>query len=128
MTYPEDNLDLEPEFEGLTDHIISNKAYDILRFLVQLLLPGVATLYFTLAQIWGLAGAEEVMGSISAIAIFLGAFMRLSTKSYNASDTKYDGDVVVSTNPATNNLLYSLELYDDPEHIKDMKEVRFRVK
>jgi hypothetical protein len=33
---------------------MSNKIYDILKFIAQIVLPAVATFYVTLASIWGL--------------------------------------------------------------------------
>lgn len=62
---------------------MSNKAYDVLKFIAQILLPALATLYFALAKIWQFPYAEEVVGTISAIDVFLGAILGLSTMQYN---------------------------------------------
>ena len=64
-------------------NILSNKAYDILKWIAQILLPAVGTLYFALAQIWGFPFAEQIVGSISAIDCFLGALLGISTALYN---------------------------------------------
>ena len=61
---------------------LSNKAYDILKWFAQILLPALATLYFALAKIWGFPFGEEVVGTISAVDIFLGALLGLSSKNY----------------------------------------------
>lgn len=62
---------------------MSNKIYDILKEIAQIWLPALATLYFTLASIWGLPYAEQIVGTISAIDVFLGAVLKISTIQYN---------------------------------------------
>lgn len=62
---------------------MSNKAYDVLKFLAMVFLPALATLYFTLSQIWGLPYGEEIVGTIAAIDTFLGALLGISTSKYN---------------------------------------------
>ena len=61
---------------------MSNKVYDALKFVAQILLPAIATLYFALAQIWGLPYAEEIVGTLTAIDCFLGALLGISTAQY----------------------------------------------
>lgn len=61
----------------------SNKVYDILKWIAQILLPAIATLYFALAQIWGFPYGEEIVGTISAIDVFLGVCLGISTAQYN---------------------------------------------
>lgn len=62
---------------------MSNKLYDILKFIAQIVLPAVGTLYFALAKIWGLPYAAEIVGTISAVDAFLGALLGISTVQYN---------------------------------------------
>ena len=61
---------------------MSNKVYDILKYVAQIVLPAVATLYFALAQIWGLPYGEEIVGTITAIDAFLGALLGISAYQY----------------------------------------------
>ena len=62
---------------------MSNKAYDVLKFIAQILLPALATLYFGLAQLWNLPYAEAVIGTISIVDAFLGTILGISTYNYN---------------------------------------------
>ena len=62
---------------------MSNKAYDILKFVAQIVLPALGTLYFALAGIWGFPYGEEIVGTITAVDAFLGAILRISTTQYN---------------------------------------------
>lgn len=61
---------------------MSNKTYDILKFVALEVLPGLATLYFTLSQIWGWMYAEQVVGSMAAVNTFLGIFLGYSSFKY----------------------------------------------
>lgn len=62
---------------------MSNKTYDILKWVAQYLLPALATLYFAVAKIWGLPYGEEIVGTITAIDTFLGVLLGISTANYN---------------------------------------------
>ena len=62
---------------------MTDKMYDALKWVAQILLPAVATLYFAIAQIWGLPYGEEIVGTITAIDAFLGALLGISTYQYN---------------------------------------------
>lgn len=62
---------------------MNNKTYDVLKWVAQILLPAVATLYFAIAQIWGLPYGEQIVGTITAIDAFLGALLGISTYQYN---------------------------------------------
>ena len=66
---------------------LSNKAYDILKWIAQLLLPAVATLYFALAGIWGFPYGEQIIGTITAIDTFLGVILGISTAQYKKAST-----------------------------------------
>lgn len=61
---------------------MSNKMYDVLKWIAQILLPAAATLYFALSQIWGLPYGEEIVGTITAFDAFLGALLGISSLSY----------------------------------------------
>lgn len=64
---------------------LSNRAYDILKFIAQLLLPAIGTLIFALSSAWGgWSWAEPVVGTITAVDVFLGTLLKISTDKYNA--------------------------------------------
>lgn len=63
--------------------VLKNSVYDLLKEIAQIWLPAIATLYFTLASIWGLPYAEQIVGTISAIDVFLGTVLKISTIQYN---------------------------------------------
>lgn len=65
---------------------MSNKTYDILIWIAQIVLPALATLYAALAGIWGFPYGEEITGTIAAIDVFLGALLKVSSMKYNAAN------------------------------------------
>ena len=62
---------------------ISNKNYDILKWITQYLLPAIGTLYFALAGIWGLPYGEEIVGTITAVDTFLGVLLGIASANYH---------------------------------------------
>ena len=63
--------------------ILSNKVYDILKHVVQIALPAIATLYLALAGFWDLPYPEEIAGTIMAVTACLGAILGISSYNYN---------------------------------------------
>lgn len=61
---------------------ISNKTYDVLKWIAMYLLPALGTLYFTLAGIWGLPYGEAIVGTITAVDTFLGIILGISNAQY----------------------------------------------
>ena len=62
---------------------MSNKTYDILKYIAQIVLPALGTLYFALAKIWQFPYGAEIVGTITAVDAFLGALLKISTDQYN---------------------------------------------
>lgn len=94
---------------------LSDETYDRLKFVAQILLPGLGALYFGLAAIWGLPAPEKVVGTVTTIDVFLGLFLGLSTKVYNAQPIQFDANLeVVAHDPS---LLTNLEIFTPPEEL-----------
>ena len=68
---------------------MSNKMYDVLKWIAQLFLPAAGALYFALANIWGLPYGEEIVGTITAVDAFLGVILGISSKAYYNDLTNY---------------------------------------
>lgn len=65
---------------------MSNKVYDVLKWIAMILLPALGTLYFALAGIWGFLYAEQVVGTITAVDTFLGVVLDIASESYKAQN------------------------------------------
>lgn len=66
---------------------LPDKVYDVLKWVVQVVLPAVATLYLALSGIWGLPYPERVVGSITAVNTFLGVIIGVSSANYPGHGT-----------------------------------------
>lgn len=72
---------------------MSNKTYDVLKFIAQILLPALGTLYFALSSIWGaniFPYAEQIVGTITALDAFLGAILGISSSTYSKKFSNLD--------------------------------------
>lgn len=70
---------------------MSNKMYDVLKYIAQIGLPAVATLYYALSAIWGLPYGEQIVGTITAVDTFLGTLLMISSSAYRKEND--DGDI-----------------------------------
>ena len=61
---------------------LSNKTYDILKYITQIIIPAVGTLYVALAGIWGFPYGEQIVGTLTAIDTFLGVCLGISSAQY----------------------------------------------
>ena len=62
---------------------MTNKVYDILKWIAQVVLPAFATWYAAVASIWNLGYVTEVVGTITAIDTFLGIVLGVSSAQYS---------------------------------------------
>lgn len=65
---------------------MSNKTYDIMKYTVLTLLPAVLTLWLTLGDIWDLPNVQAIALTISAINLFLGSLVGVSSATHNRKD------------------------------------------
>lgn len=105
---------------------MANSLYDKLKFIAQVLLPALGTLYFTLAGIWNLPAAESVVGTVVAIDTFLGVILHISTGRYNtATEKSKTGDIVITEKDGKK--VFSLELTGDPNELEKQPLITFKV-
>lgn len=78
--------------------LLSNTTYDRLKWIAQVFLPALATFYAALGSAWGWDYITPVVLTITALDTFLGVLLGLSKKSYENSDAKYDGALVMTPN------------------------------
>lgn len=106
--------------------LIQGPLYDKLKFVAQLLLPALATLYFTLAGLWGLPAADEVVGTIVAVDTFLGVILQLSSTAYAKSDARFDGVInVLGSEDGVGS--FSMHLPLTADKVENAKEITLKV-
>ena len=67
---------------------MSDKVYDVLKWIALILIPAIGTLYFALAGIWGFPYAEAIVGTLAAVDTFLGAILGISTSMYKKNQNE----------------------------------------
>lgn len=69
---------------------LPDKVYDILKWIVMIVIPALTTAYVGLASIWGWPYAEEVAKTSAVICTLLGALLGISTAQYNKTTGKHE--------------------------------------
>ena len=63
---------------------MSNKVYDVLKYIALIVLPAVATFYAGLSKIWtGIPYPVEIPGTIMLVDALMGALLKISSDKYN---------------------------------------------
>jgi len=65
---------------------MSNKVYDVLKFIAQIVLPALATLWAALGKIWGWPLVAEITATICAVDAFMGAVLQISSNQYRKAE------------------------------------------
>lgn len=66
--------------------MLSNRVYDVMKYVVTIGLPALTTLWLTLASIWGFPYAEPIGATLGAVTVFLGALLGVSSAKYKATN------------------------------------------
>lgn len=78
---------------------MTGRLYDKLKFIALIGLPALGTLYFTVAGLWGLPFANEIVGTITAVDAALGLWIKYLSTQHDKIPEIVAGDLVVSDNP-----------------------------
>ena len=105
---------------------LHNKVYDVLKWIVVLVLPAFGTFYSALAGIWGFADPDKVVGTITATTLFLGVILGISTLSYNKSGDNFDGTLTVDDS-SSETTMYSLDVGDNLDALATKKQIVLKV-
>lgn len=105
--------------------MITGKLYDWLKWITQIVLPALGTLYFTIAGIWGLPSAEQVVGTVMAVDLFLGIILGISQTQYNKNIAR-GGDFMVFEGE-DGSMDFSMALDEEPEELAKKQELHFKV-
>ena len=100
---------------------MTNETYDKLKWIAQIVLPALGTLYFALASIWNFPFGEQIVGTISAIDVFLGCILKKSSDDYSG-----DGELIVDTSDPLKDI-YSLAIDDYPSALAEKNTVVLKV-
>lgn len=69
---------------------LSNKLYDILKWVAIIFLDAFGNAYEQLAGVWNLSYGTEIMRTCSILSVFLGIILGISTYRYNKMEVDTD--------------------------------------
>ncbi len=115
------------ETEANNPFLLSDKTYNLVKKLVQVIIPATGALYFALSKIWGLPHGEDVVGSLMAIATFLGVVLGISSAQYTASGAAYQGHLTVQPNADGVNRVTAFHLNKDPKDLEGEKSITVKI-
>ena len=70
---------------------MSNKIYDILKWVALVMLDAVGLFYQTLAEIWSLPYGDNVLKTCVALSVLIGTLIGVSGTQYNRTDNESRG-------------------------------------
>lgn len=65
---------------------MSNKVYDVLKWVALVVLDAVGVFYNSIAEIWALPFGGEVLATCAALSLFLGAIIGVSSVNYKKNN------------------------------------------
>ena len=71
---------------------MTNKTYDILKYIALIVLPALAVFYSTISNIWVLPYHDAIPDTIMAVDLFLGACLKISSDKYSNTIIRFDDD------------------------------------
>ena len=103
---------------------VNNKVYDVMKWIVTIIIPAIITLYSSLASIWGIPYSEQIIATLAAIDIFLGVIMKISSKEYSKN---LDGILYIDKDgdDETNRYLFSI---DDLDVVDQKDQITIKIK
>ena len=87
---------------------MTNKTYDILKYIQQIVLPALATLYVGLAKFWNFPFPTEIAGTIMLVDAFMGVLLKLESNAYYKSGRDTDGVLMIDPNGDTEKWLFQM--------------------
>jgi Putative phage holin Dp-1 len=103
---------------------MKKELYDAMKFVAQIVVPALGTLYFAFASIWTLPDVTQIVGSFTVLDTFLGALLGLSSSTYKPAS---DGRLLVDKTDPTKDT-YNLELTTDLNDIDKLSNIVLEVK
>lgn len=102
--------------------VLPDKIYDICKWIVMIVFPAIGACYAALAALWGFPYAEQIVGSISAICVLLGACLRISNSNYNG-----DGVLTVNSDLDDDENKYNVAFNKDLSELANKKQIMVTV-
>ena len=106
--------------------VFNDKTYNFLKWFARIVLPACGTLYFALAGIWNFPYGEQIIGSLTALNVFFGILLGISSHEYNKEHHE-DGQLLIDNSDPGKDI-YRLDLGANLEFLGDKKTITLSVK
>lgn len=107
---------------------LNSKVYDTMKWVVQIFMPALITLYTGLASAWNWDHVVPTTTTLAAITTFLGVLLGLSSASWRASNDRNAGELRHVDNDADTGMPnLALTLFKTPGEIVNKETVTFKV-
>ena len=107
---------------------LSNKTYDVLKFIAMVVLPALAALYLGFGQIWDWPETEKVAASIVLFDTFLGTILQIDSVKYKNDPSRMDGFLTANgVNEDTGIPNLQLVITTPPEDLLSKDAARLRI-
>ena len=80
---------------------MTNKMYDVLKFIAQIVLPALSVFYLGLCKYWNFPYPEEISGTIMLVDALLGALLGLSSANYYKNGKDVAGTITLNPEDET---------------------------
>ena len=100
---------------------MTNKTYDVLKYIAQIVLPAIGALYAALTPLWNLPYGEQIVGTIAAIDVFLGALLQISSNKYYKQGKDVLGTLAIDPENETANFNFNEANAEDLLNAKTAK-------
>lgn len=77
---------------SITKSYLKDNAYKIVKRIVQYVIPGAGTFYFTISGIWGLPYGEQILGTMMALETSLCVSLGISSNNYLKEQRRKGGE------------------------------------
>jgi hypothetical protein len=92
--------------------ILTNKLYEIMKWITLILLPAISMLYLALSEVWGLPYADQIVGTIAAVDLFLGMVLGISSYTYKTNNPLYYVNLTKLVGEVERSWILSTRMYD----------------
>lgn len=110
------------------DFTFPSKIYNIIKYLVLIVLPSFTSFYILLATQWDWDHVTQISVSLTGFTAFLGSLVGISSRNHNNSDDRFFGEIHVAGTDEGAQISHQV-FNEDPsgQTIADKKEVTFKV-
>ena len=71
---------------------MTDKTFNIIRFLSEVLISAIGAFYYAIADIWGLPYGSQIVATCAAISTFLGIFTQIKRSNWNKAQKSGEDD------------------------------------